>query len=60
MDYVVMAGPVISKHFLGLWKDILLKLKERKYSFPRARGRYSSIRARITARTGLTGNGDPS
>lgn len=29
VDYVVLAGPVISKYFLGLWKDILLKLKER-------------------------------
>ena len=25
----MLAGPVISKYFLGLWKDILLKLKER-------------------------------
>lgn len=29
VDYVVLAGPVISKYFLGLWKDILLKLKAR-------------------------------
>lgn len=29
VDYVVLAGPVISKYFLLLWKDILLKLKKR-------------------------------
>jgi len=29
VDYIVLAGPVISKYFLILWKDILLKLKER-------------------------------
>lgn len=29
VDYIVLAGPVISKYFLPLWKDILLKLKER-------------------------------
>ena len=29
VDYVVLAGPVISKYFLRLWKDILLKLKAR-------------------------------
>lgn len=29
VDYVVLAGPVISRYFLLLWKDILLKLKER-------------------------------
>ncbi len=29
VDYVVLAGPVISKYFLCMWKDILLKLKER-------------------------------
>jgi len=29
VNYVVLAGPVISKYFLGLWKDILLKLKAR-------------------------------
>lgn len=28
VDYVVLAGPVLSKYFLYLWKDILLKLKE--------------------------------
>ena len=28
VDYVVLAGPVISKYFLGLWKDILLKLND--------------------------------
>jgi len=29
VDYIVLAGPVISKYFLLLWKDILLKLKKR-------------------------------
>lgn len=29
VDYVVLAGPVISKYFLTLWKDTLLALKER-------------------------------
>ena len=29
VDYIVLAGPVISKYFLPLWKDILLELKER-------------------------------
>ena len=29
VDYVVLAGPVISKYFLSLWKDILIKLRER-------------------------------
>lgn len=29
VDYIVLAGPVISKYFLQLWKDILLKLKSR-------------------------------
>lgn len=29
VDYIVLAGPVISRYFLPLWKDILLKLKER-------------------------------
>lgn len=29
VDYIVLAGPVISKYFLPLWKDILLSLKER-------------------------------
>lgn len=27
VDYIVLAGPVISKYFLPLWKDILLELK---------------------------------
>ncbi len=29
VDYVVLAGPVISKYFLSLWENILLKLKRR-------------------------------
>jgi len=29
VDYIVLAGPVISRYFLTLWKDILLKLKNR-------------------------------
>ena len=29
VDYVVLAGPIISRFFLGLWKDILLKLRQR-------------------------------
>lgn len=29
VDYVVLAGPVISKYFLLLWKDVLLALKAR-------------------------------
>ena len=29
VDYVVLAGPVISKFFLTLWKDILIKLEKR-------------------------------
>lgn len=29
VDYIVLAGPVLSKYFLVLWKDILLELKER-------------------------------
>lgn len=29
VDYIVLAGPVISRYFLPLWKDILLELKER-------------------------------
>lgn len=29
VDYIVLAGPVLSKYFLRLWKNILLKLKER-------------------------------
>lgn len=29
VDYIVLAGPVLSKYFLGLWKDILLKLNKR-------------------------------
>lgn len=33
VDHIVLAGPVISKYFLGLWKDILLKLKQRGIGF---------------------------
>ena len=29
VDYIVLAGPVLSKYFLTLWKDVLLKLKHR-------------------------------
>lgn len=29
VDYIVLAGPVLSKYFLCLWKEILLRLKER-------------------------------
>lgn len=29
VDYVVLAGPVLSKYFLLLWKDILLELQRR-------------------------------
>ena len=29
IDYVVLAGPVISKYFLLLWEEILLKLEKR-------------------------------
>ena len=29
VDYVVLAGPVLSKYFLELWKDILIKLEKR-------------------------------
>ena len=29
VDYVVLAGPVISRYFLQLWQDILLRLEER-------------------------------
>lgn len=29
VDYIVLAGPVISRYFLQLWKDILDKLKQR-------------------------------
>ena len=29
VDYIVLAGPVLSKYFLLLWKDILKKLKDR-------------------------------
>lgn len=29
VDYIVLAGPVLSKYFLPLWKDILLALKKR-------------------------------
>lgn len=33
VDYIVLAGPVISKYFLCLWKEILLKLKQRGIGF---------------------------
>ena len=29
VDYIVLAGPVISKYFLLLWEDILVKLEKR-------------------------------
>ncbi|MBQ6272103.1 MAG: polysaccharide pyruvyl transferase family protein [Clostridiales bacterium] len=29
VDYLVLAGPVISKYFLPLWRDILVKLESR-------------------------------
>ena len=29
VDYIVLAGPVISKYFLLLWKDIIIKLNKR-------------------------------
>lgn len=29
VDYVVLAGPVLSKYFLMLWKDILVELQQR-------------------------------
>ena len=29
VDYVVLAGPVLSKYFLGMWEDILRKLQQR-------------------------------
>ncbi len=29
VDYIVLAGPVISRYFLYLWKDILIKLQKR-------------------------------
>lgn len=29
VDYIVLAGPVLSRYFLNLWKDILLRLKKR-------------------------------
>lgn len=29
VDYIVLAGPVLSRYFLSLWKDILLKLQRR-------------------------------
>lgn len=29
VDYIVLAGPILSKYFLTLWKDILLKLQSR-------------------------------
>lgn len=29
VDYIVLAGPVISKYFLRLWKDILISLEKR-------------------------------
>ncbi|HPT79055.1 MAG TPA: hypothetical protein PK830_08135 [Candidatus Atribacteria bacterium] len=33
VDYIVLAGPVLSKYFLRLWKDVLLKLKERNIGY---------------------------
>ena len=29
VDYIVLAGPVISRYFIYLWKDILIKLQKR-------------------------------
>lgn len=29
VDHIVLAGPVLSRYFLGLWRDILLKLQQR-------------------------------
>ncbi len=29
VDYIVLAGPILSKYFLPLWKDILIRLHER-------------------------------
>lgn len=29
VDYVVLAGPVLSKYFLSLWKNILVRLEQR-------------------------------
>ena len=29
VDYLVLAGPVLSKYFLNLWQDILIKLEQR-------------------------------
>ncbi len=29
VDYIVLAGPMISKYFLKIWKDILIKLEKR-------------------------------
>ena len=29
VDYIVLAGPVISRYFLSLWKDILISLQHR-------------------------------
>lgn len=29
VDYIVLAGPVISKYFLGLWKNIIINLEKR-------------------------------
>lgn len=33
VDYIVLAGPVLSKYFLCLWKDILIKLQQRKIGY---------------------------
>lgn len=33
VDYVVLAGPVISKYFLNLWEDILIKLEKRNIRY---------------------------
>ena len=29
VDYIVLAGPVLSKYFMKLWKDILIQLEQR-------------------------------
>lgn len=33
VDYIVLAGPVLSKYFLLLYRDILMKLKERNIGY---------------------------
>jgi len=33
VDYVILAGPVLTKYFLTLWEDILLKLKKRNIGY---------------------------